>query len=107
MTVNEQLDVRMVASRAVQFTVDIPNGNCDPFCGRHVIVTGGSPAVTTGVSYITGKALPLTDVMVRGAGHAITGPGDEGLVGPPHAVTVTMTTTANEQRSKRLFKGEV
>jgi len=75
----------LAVSTAVQLTVVVPTGNCDPDTGVQVVVTGATPPVTVGLTYATLANLPLLATVVGIAGQLIA-----------RGATVGPVTTADE-----------
>jgi hypothetical protein len=83
-TVNEQgVAVRPTESRALQVTVEFPNGKTVPLAGEQLKLSGGSPAIICGGSYSTLTPAPSGEVTVTGKGQTRIGPSVEGVTPPP------------------------
>jgi hypothetical protein len=80
-TVNEHDAVAACASVAVHCTEVDPTGKPDPEVLEQLICTGGTPPVTVGAENGTTTGLPLSEVAVRFAGHAIESAGVAGVEG--------------------------
>jgi hypothetical protein len=92
--------LRCSLSRTVQVTLVDPTGNADPVGGRHVVVTGAAPPLTTGEGYVTVTGFASRACTTGGVGQLIVGSGVDGFVGLLQAAETTMSTHANSEAGR-------